>query len=49
VRLCGWFDQLRRDARARNELARMSLRELQDIGISPAERDRECGERFWPF
>jgi uncharacterized protein YjiS (DUF1127 family) len=44
--LCGPFDRWRRGARARNELARMSMCKLQDIGISPAERDRERGERF---
>ncbi|HEX3536648.1 MAG TPA: DUF1127 domain-containing protein [Stellaceae bacterium] len=43
------FDQWRRDKRSRTELARMSARELRDIGITSAERERECGERFWQF
>jgi uncharacterized protein YjiS (DUF1127 family) len=37
----------RRDSRSRGELARMTMRELRDIGITPAERERECHRPFW--
>lgn len=43
ARVAAW----RRDSRAGTELAYMSLRELRDIGISPAERDREINKLFW--
>lgn len=43
------LQQWRRDVRGRAELARMSLRDLHDIGITPAERDREIDRWFRPF
>ena len=33
--------------RSRDELARLSPRMLQDIGITPADRERECIKPFW--
>jgi uncharacterized protein YjiS (DUF1127 family) len=36
-----------RRRRARDELARFSPRMLQDIGITPADRERECIKPFW--
>ena len=47
--LYGRVREWRRAARARAELARMSIRDLQDIGITPAERDHECDKRLWWF
>jgi uncharacterized protein YjiS (DUF1127 family) len=41
------FAEWRRNARSRAELARFSRRELQDIGITPAETERECARPFW--
>jgi len=37
----------RRRARERQELARLDLRILRDIGITPYEADTECGKPFW--
>ena len=36
-----------RRRRSRDELARFSRRMLQDIGITPADRERECIKPFW--
>ena len=47
--LYGRVREWRRAARARAELGRMSARDLHDIGITPAERDRECDKRLWWF
>ncbi len=41
------FDVWRRRARGRAELARMSERELHDIGLSRAAADHEVGKPFW--
>ena len=32
---------------ARNELATLSFREIQDIGLDPTEIDREIAKPFW--
>jgi uncharacterized protein YjiS (DUF1127 family) len=34
-------------SRLRGQLAQFSRRELLDIGITPADRERECGKPFW--
>ena len=34
-------------ARARRELARLDLRMLRDIAVTPSEAERECGKPFW--
>ena len=41
--LAEWY----RRRRSRDELARFSPRMLQDIGITPADRERECIKPFW--
>lgn len=43
LRLGDW----RRRARGRAELARLSERELRDIGLTPAEALREYAKPFW--
>lgn len=40
-------DDRRRRARDRRQLARMSDRELQDIGCSQADAHREINKPFW--
>ena len=47
ARLYARVREWRRDNAGRAELARMSMRDLQDIGVTPAERDRECNRRLW--
>lgn len=49
-----WLGQARRQisrwrrlARQRRQLAAFSLRELQDIGITPADAWREIHKPFW--
>ena len=37
----------RRRTRSRTQLARLSERELRDIGVTPAEAARECAKPFW--
>ena len=37
----------RERVRARNELARLDLRALRDIGLSPSERDFLVNKPFW--
>jgi uncharacterized protein YjiS (DUF1127 family) len=37
----------RERVRARNELARLDLRTLRDIGLSPSERDFLVNKPFW--
>jgi len=34
-------------SRHRRALARLDLHMLEDIGITPAQRDRECAKPFW--
>ena len=41
------FADWRRRHRARAELARMSERELHDLGITRAEAEREAAMPFW--
>jgi uncharacterized protein YjiS (DUF1127 family) len=41
--LAEWY----RRRRSRDELARFSPRMLRDIGITPADRERECIKPFW--
>ncbi|HZB93360.1 MAG TPA: DUF1127 domain-containing protein [Stellaceae bacterium] len=41
------FREWRRRARSRAELARLGAHELCDIGLTPAERARECAKPFW--
>jgi len=49
VRLVALFRQWRRTSTAHAELARMSTRDLRDIGITRDERDRELDRRAWRF
>jgi uncharacterized protein YjiS (DUF1127 family) len=37
----------RQRVRGRRELARLDLRLLRDIGVTPNEADSECGKPFW--
>ena len=37
----------RERVRGRNELARLDLRALQDIGLTPADRDFLLNKPFW--
>jgi uncharacterized protein YjiS (DUF1127 family) len=37
----------RHRARSRRHLATLDDRELADIGVSRAQRNAECGKRFW--
>jgi uncharacterized protein YjiS (DUF1127 family) len=37
----------RRRAEQRRSLAMLDNRMLADIGLTPAERDTECGKHFW--
>ena len=37
----------RERVRGRNELARLDLRTLQDIGLTPADRDFLVNKPFW--
>jgi uncharacterized protein YjiS (DUF1127 family) len=37
----------RERVRARNELSRLDLRALRDIGLSPSERDFLVNKPFW--
>lgn len=46
-RLSARIVEWRRDNRSRAELARMTARDLRDIGITPAEQDREVNKWFW--
>ena len=41
--LAEWY----RRSRSRAELARFPPRMLRDIGITPDDRERECGKPFW--
>ena len=41
------FADWRRRSRSRAELAHFAERDLHDIGISPAQADRECAKPFW--
>ena len=41
--LAAWL----RRARGRTQLARLSERELRDIGLTPADAARECAKPFW--
>jgi uncharacterized protein YjiS (DUF1127 family) len=46
----GWLrslDDWRRRARDRRQLARMSHRELRDIGCTPVDAHREINKPFW--
>jgi uncharacterized protein YjiS (DUF1127 family) len=43
VRLRRW----RRRIRERAQLARLSARELRDLGVSPAQAAYEAGKPFW--
>ena len=43
ARLGSW----RRRVRGRNELARLDERELQDMGLSSGDADREMAKWFW--
>jgi uncharacterized protein YjiS (DUF1127 family) len=48
--MAGWhrcFDVWRRRARGRRELARMSGKELRDIGCTQADAHREINKPFW--
>ena len=47
ARLGARVREWRRDRRSRAELAGMSMRDLRDIGITPAERDQHCERAFW--
>lgn len=47
MRLTLTLAEWRHRARSRVALARLSARELADIGLSPAERLRECEKPFW--
>lgn len=50
VMMSGWhrcLDDWRRRARGRRQLARMSDRELRDIGCSQADAHREINKPFW--
>ncbi len=47
VRLSSLLAEWRRRARSRAELAALCQYQLHDIGLSPAERARECAKRFW--
>jgi uncharacterized protein YjiS (DUF1127 family) len=49
ARLYARWGDWRRDRKSRAELARMSMRDLRDIGITPAERERECERPFLRF
>ena len=46
-RLYSCLAECYRRRRARDELARFSPRMQQDIGITPADRERECIKPFW--
>ncbi len=46
-RLLSLMAEWRRRARSRAELAALCQHQLRDIGLSPAERARECAKRFW--
>lgn len=43
----GIFARWRTQARGRAELARLSARELRDIGVTPSEALREIEKPFW--
>ena len=45
--LLAGFAAWRRRWRSRAELAGFGERDLRDIGISPAEAQRECAKPFW--
>jgi uncharacterized protein YjiS (DUF1127 family) len=48
--MSGWhrcLDDWRRRARDRRQLARMSDKELRDIGCSQADAHREINKPFW--
>jgi len=47
LRLVHSFAAWRRRARSRTQLARLSERELRDIGLTPADAARECAKPFW--
>ncbi|HZK92543.1 MAG TPA: DUF1127 domain-containing protein [Stellaceae bacterium] len=36
-----------RRSRERQQLARLDLRMLRDIGVTPSEADGECSKPFW--
>jgi uncharacterized protein YjiS (DUF1127 family) len=42
-RLAAWHRRIC----SRTQLARLSERELRDIGLTPAEAARECAKPFW--
>jgi uncharacterized protein YjiS (DUF1127 family) len=46
-RLLYTLELWRERVRARNELARLDLRALRDIGLSPSERDFLVNKPFW--
>ena len=46
-RLLDTLELWRERVRARNELARLDLRALRDIGLSPSERDFLVNKPFW--
>lgn len=47
ARMLSLLAEWRRRARSRTELAALCQHQLKDIGLSPAERARECAKRFW--
>ena len=46
-RLYSYLAEWYRRSNSRAELARFSPRMLRDIGITPDDRERECGKPFW--
>lgn len=46
-RALAWVRLWQRRARERGELARLSARELHDIGLSPSQAQYEVAKPFW--
>lgn len=47
LRLFATLALWQRNARTRQQLARLDARALADVGISPSERYEELGRPFW--
>ncbi len=47
ARLLAMLAEWRRRRFSRAALGRLSHRQLRDIGITPAEAERECAKPFW--
>jgi uncharacterized protein YjiS (DUF1127 family) len=41
------FEEWRRRTRSRTQLARLSERELRDIGLTPVDAAKESAKPFW--